>query len=191
MGIDRIARAIVLAGLLAGLVLIPVQRVAACSCAWMELPEAIGEADLAVVGRLVGSTDVQDLAGMERPVTMTWAVERSRGPIDADHVVISAWKDNGANCGASFTADERWLVLAYRGEEGFETNGCMRNVRLDGAAPDEIAIIDEMVATPVGSTTPTAEGWQLPVPVLVGGGLLLLLGAVSLLAFRRADPSSS
>ena len=173
--------------LLASLAAIGPARVAACSCAWAELPEAVREADVAFIGTLVGGS-VEGKAGAagQQPVVTTWAVERSRDPLDTDRMDISTWRDDGANCGTAFGANERWLLLAYQGENGLETNGCMRNHRLDGGDPESEAIIEELVMVPVtASASPPDAAIEVPVPLLIGLGGLLAIALVSVLAFRR------
>ncbi len=173
--------------LLAGLAAVGPARVAACSCAWAELPVAVREADVAFVGTLVGGSAQGNGAGpIQQPILTTWAVERSRDPLDTDRMDISTWPDDGANCGTAFGANERWLLLAYQGENGLETNGCMRNHRFDGGDPESEAIIEELVTVPVtASASPADAGIEVPVPVLIGLGGLLAIGLVSVLAFRR------
>ena len=172
--------------LLAGLAAVGPARVAACSCAGTELPEAVREADVAFVGTLVGGSAQEGAGGIQQPIVTTWAVERSRDPLDTDRMAISTWPDDGANCGTAFGANERWLLLAYQGENGLETNACMRNHRLDGGDPESEAIIEELVTVPVtASASPPDAGIEVPVPLLIGLGGLLMIGLVSVLAFRR------
>lgn len=177
--------------LLVGVSVVPLESAAACDCSMTELGQAISEAEVAFVGTLVGSAEPAPLPaegmGLPDPIEHAWSVERSRDALDASQLSIFAWRDDGANCGISFAAGDRWLVLAYLSEGRLETNGCMRNTLLSGAGPDEIELIDSLVATPVESTA-APPGLALPVPLLVGIGALLVVGAVSLIAFRRGGP---
>ena len=173
--------------LLVGLAAVAPARVAACSCAWTELPQAVREAEVAFVGTLVGGA-AQGNGGAiaQKPILTTWAVERSREALPGDRIDISTWPDDGANCGTAFRANERWLLLAYQGENGLETNGCMRNHRIDGGDPESEALIEELVTVPVTArATPPDAGIEVPVPLLVGLGGLLAIGLVSVIAFRR------
>ena len=180
-------RLVVAVVLLASLSAVGPARVAACSCVGTELPEAVREADVAFVGTLVGGSAQGDGGGqVQQPIVTTWAVERSRDPLDTDRMAISTWPDDGANCGTAFGANERWLLLAYQGENGLETNACMRNHRLDGGDPESEAIIEELVTVPVtASASPADAGIEVPMPLLIGFGGLLAVGVVSVLAFRR------
>lgn len=180
-------RLVVAIVLLAGLGAVGPARVAACSCAWTELPEAVREADVAFVGTLLGGAAQGSGGGpAQQPILTTWAVERSREALAGDRIEISTWQDDGANCGTAFGANERWLLLAYQGENGLETNGCMRNHRIDGGDPESEAVIDELVTVPVtASATPPDAGIEVPVPLLIGLAGLLAIGVISVLAFRR------
>ena len=168
---------------------VPLATVSACSCAMSELPEAIRTADLAVVATSV-SVQSRGAGEMGERLVTTWNVERSRDPIDARQIDIESWGDSGANCGMSFATDERWLVLAYTGEEGaLETNSCMQNRRLDGSDPEAEALISEAVTeTPTGAAAAEA-GIDIPLPLLVMGGAIVLIAAISALAFRRSPAS--
>ncbi len=174
--------------LLSSLVAVGPARVAACSCAWTELPEAVREADVAFVGTLVGGSGQGTDSGLapQQPIVTTWAVERSRDALVGDRIEIATWPDDGANCGTAFGANERWLVLAYQGENGPETNACMRNHRIDGGDPESEALIQELVTVPVTASAASPDpGIEVPVPLLIGLGGLLAIGLFSVLAFRR------
>ena len=176
-------------GLVLGLGLVPIGQVAACDCALTELPQAIKEAEVAIVGTLAGGSAPPAAPGMvAEPTQYTWAVERARDPMSAVTLTVAAWPDDGANCGIRFGADERWLILAYQSDNGLETNGCMPNLRLVDAAPDQLDIVDEMVSTSVDPSQQPEAPWSVPVPILVAIGALALGTAVSFVAFRRSGP---
>ena len=180
-----LARALAALSFAVAVTAVPLATVSACSCAMSDLPDAIQSAELAVVAT---SVSVQPMGKGEigdRLVT-TWNVERSRDPLDVNEIQIESFADSGANCGISFGTDERWLVLAYAAEGGaLETNGCMQNRRLDGSDPDAEALISELL-TETPSGTPAEAGIDVPTPILVIGAAVVLLGAVSALAFRRS-----
>ncbi len=88
----------------------------------------------------------------------TWTIERSRDPLSVDHITIGAWEDDGANCGMTFGANERWLVLGYLEEGRLLTNGCMRNQRIDGSDPEGEEIIDSLLPHSVGAGSPSSDG---------------------------------
>jgi hypothetical protein len=169
---------------------VPTVTVMACSCMETSVEQAVAEADLAIVGTLVAVQEPPP-DNLDQPMSMEWAIERSRDPLDVDRATIIGWPDNGANCGVSFEVGTRWLVLATMTDGGLETNGCVPNRPLDADDPESAAIVDAM--TPVGGSTPdpvqAAAG--LPVPLIVGGVALALLAGLSMLAFRRRTPGES
>jgi len=179
-------------GLALGLCLVPIRQVAACDCAVRALPDAIAEAEVAIIGTLAGGG--ADAAGPGRaagPTEYVWAVERAREPMSATTVAIVAWPDDGANCGISFAADERWLVLAYASEGRLETNGCMSNQRLDAAAGEVVDLVESQVAVPVDEGKAAERGSPPPAPLLVALGALAVMGTISFLAFRRTGSGTA
>ena len=179
----RVGRALAALSLALALGSVPLARASACSCEISELPDAISTAEIAIVGTSEGSVEVGRNEMGER-VQTTWTVERSRDPVLAPSLRVESWRDSGANCGISFAAGERWLVLAYRGDATLETNGCMQNRRLDGSDPEAEAVVAELL-TEVSVPEQAAEGPQIPAPLLGIALVALLVGAASLLAFRR------
>lgn len=169
------------------LVAMPVQRVAACSCAMTTLPEAVHEADVAFVGRLIERLPGGDNFGFPPDDEWRWTVESSRDPgVEAMLTTVAAEAD-GANCGVLFAPGERWLVLAHVGDGRLHTNGCVPNQRMDVADPDVEVLVAEFV--PVTAPPEGAASVQLPTPVLVIGLIVGVFAVVGLLAFRRPPVS--
>lgn len=172
-------------GLVAGLAVAPTARVAACDCAMTELSQAIRDADVAFVGRLAGTDEPVPVPAVGGPpqITWTWKVERSRDPISADTISVTAWHDDGANCGVAFGVDERWLVIGQVEEGRLQTNGCMGNQRLDGTDAESEAVIDSLVTySVVPAGEPADDGIPMPVVLLAGVAALVV---ISVAAFRR------
>lgn len=171
-----------------GVSIIPLATVSACSCAMADLGTAIADAEVAIVGT-VASVETAGNGNLGKGLLTTWSVASSRDPVPAATLAIYSIENDGANCGISFGKEERWMVLAYRGERGLETNGCMMNRRLDGSDPESEALIAEAM-TPV-TVGPEAQESSLPIPLpLVGLAVAgLVIGLVSLLAFRRSSAS--
>ena len=187
-GMRRLVRPLAAFAFSVGLSSVPLATVSACSCAMTEFGEAIRTADVAIVGTPVGSTPLGKGDVGEQLLT-TWSVERSRDPVEASRVDIRNWADSGANCGISFGMNERWLVLAYAADGGLETNGCMQNRRLDGSDPDAEAVIaTALTEVPAGDGSGQA-GIDIPGPILAIVATAIVLGAVSVLAFRRSAAS--
>lgn len=169
---------------------VPTVSVMACSCMETTVEQAVAEADLAIVGTLV-SVQAPPPDAMDQPMTMEWAIERSRDPLSVDRATIIGYPDNGANCGVAFDVGDRWLVLASLTEDRLETHGCLPNRLLTGDDPDSAAIIESMHSVgQVDSPEPAASG-ELSLPLIGGGAALLLVAVLSLLAFRRRAPGES
>jgi hypothetical protein len=180
----RLCHALVALGFAAIVSALPVERVAACSCVETNLVEAIGRADAAFVGSLLGQSG--PAANEWRALGMhewIWAVERTREALGSDRVGVAAWPDDGGNCGVAFAPGERWLVLADVRDGRLETNGCMPNHRMDGTDPDTEALVVDLVALTVEPGT--APDPPIPVPVLIAGAVSALLLLVGLVAFRH------
>jgi hypothetical protein len=167
-----------------GLLLAPPARVSACDCALIELADAVEDADLAVVGTLVGQAGpaVAPGAAAGSEAAWTFKLERSRDPISTDMLTLVAAPNDGANCGVSFALEERWLVLVHRDDGAPRTNGCLPNRVLAGPDPE----VDAIVATwhPVGG----AERDPAPAIPAAAIGLVVgvaVIGLVSMWAFRR------
>lgn len=189
---SRVLRSLFSLALVAGLSAVPVATVMACDCARTELPDAVRDADLAIVGTLVGREDSPPAGTDALPAeyTWTWQVERSRDPIDAVQVSVTAWEDNGANCGVMFGADERWLVLGYLEDGRMLTNGCVRNQRIDGSDLEGEAMIDSLLPVAVESQSSTGGELPVPPPVIVAAAAAVLIGLIGAVAFRRGPTDS-
>jgi hypothetical protein len=169
-----------------GVLTVPIATVSACSCAMQDLPEAIASADTAIVGT-VASFETTGDSDMGERVRTTWQVDASRDPLPTASLAIHSVTDSGANCGISFGMNERWLVLAYRSEDGLETNGCMMNRPLDGGDAEAEALIAEAMTPVTHETVADDSGPAVPLPIIGVGAAAVLIGLVSLLAFRRSS----
>lgn len=186
---NRSALRLIQAAIIAiGVSIIPIATVSACSCAMTELDEAVQSAEVAIIGTAVSAEPAGGGDFGEMQLT-TWEVSQSRDDIDTEVLEILSAEDNGANCGITFGTDERWLVLAYPGERGLETNGCMQNRRLDGSDPEMEAALASMLPAVTIADDGTASDVRIPVPVIVVAGVALLIAAVSVVAFRRTAAS--
>jgi hypothetical protein len=167
-----------------GLVVVPLERAAACDCALIELPDAIGDADVAFVGTLVTHVPGGDNFGFAPLDEWHWSVERSRDAGSDATITINAAADDGANCGVTFATGERWLVIASIQQGLLQTSGCHPNQRMDGSAPEAEALVTELLAHEIGSAESGAP--DLPMPMLLALGAVVVVGAVGLAAFRRS-----
>lgn len=185
--LPRVAAAL---ALVAGLLVVPTARVAACDCAMTDLPEAVAAADVTIIGTLIAVSPQAAQVKDEPPVEQmwTWAIERSRDPIEAGELTVLAWGDDGANCGVSFDTDERWLVVADLEGGALRTNGCMSNRPIDGGDPELDAIVKAMLPVSESGAPAQPAGLTIPVPAIAAGVGIAAIGLVSLWAFRRERP---
>ena len=165
---------------------VPMARVAACSCAMTTLADAVRTAEVAFVGTLV-SADVPEggLGVGDERATYTWQFERTAQQVDTNRLSVTGWPDSGANCGVTFGADERWLVLTYLAEGRLETNSCLPNQRLDGSAPDVETQVSELLTVVAPASAPPASPSGVPLPFILAGTAVVLVAGVGVLAFRR------
>ena len=161
----RVVRALAALSMALTVSSVPLATVSACSCAMAALPDAIRAADVAIVGSTLSSAPAgKDEIG-DRVLT-TWAVERSRDPIEGSRIGIESWHDSGANCGISFADGERWLVLAYSEGGALTTNGCLQNRHLDGSDLEAEAAIAELLTEVASAEDPAAAPVEIPAPII-------------------------
>jgi hypothetical protein len=180
-----------------GMLAVPVASVQACSCSFLGgtmdvVDAAIAGSDLAFIGTVVDTAvEPADADGFDHPpmVRYAFAVERSTLPV-AEVVEVRALDDGGGgSCGFTFGLDETWFVAAYEQDGALLTGLCSGNVETHTLANGERGQIAAMLtAEPVPSPAPAASGSTLfPVAGVVLG--VLVLGAVTVLLFRRSSPS--
>src|SRR5688500_9373483 len=176
-----------------GLLAMPSERVAACSCAGFGPEEAAQAADAVFAGTVVGDRSAGGEIG--RPVAATVPFPEQFGQRmytfavdgvakgDVASVVDGLAGGDGASCGMSFGMDERWLVFTTFDGAVHSTGLCAGNMPLEAGAD-----------APLPLTAPTAaesdaEPAEVPLPALALLGVVALVLAVSWLAFRRDRPT--
>ena len=168
--------ALVLAGVGATL---PTAQAAACSCAMSTPEQALGFADAAFVGTLAGSRQIEvAVAGFDPTpaVVYTFDVESSAKAVTETSIDVVSTGDS-AMCGTAFAVDQRYLVFATIVDGRLDTGLCSGNLEL--AADDAVPLpVTPLAAAP----EPQPDG--PPLPLLAIGGLVVVLAAGSLLAFR-------
>ncbi len=164
-------------------------RVAACSCAGGELPDAIRAADIAFIGvaEAAAAGPPSDIG----PRTLyLFSVERASKPTGAT-IEVAAWSGGDASCGFDFAIGETWLVLAHRWEGALDTNLCSGNVHVDGLAAAQRADFERLLpvlpeAAPEGAPEQESTVLERALPaLLIGVGILALVGTVAVFGFAR------
>jgi hypothetical protein len=184
----KIARIAAAAALAIGCASIPLDAALACSCAFPGYREAIATADVAFVGTVVGEKEPGPALGaVGMPMAVyAFAVERSKQPMQSPFEVAATFGGD-ANCGFDMAIGEAWLVIASVWEGRLETNSCTGTTRVDGLDADTLLVLDAALEANASNVSPEDDGLevQVPTPVLLAGGTMLVLGLVSLLVFRR------
>jgi hypothetical protein len=86
--------------------------------------------------------------------------------------------------------NERWLVFAYRDGETIGTGLCSGNVMLAGAEGQAVlAQLPSPLGEPVAGADPADDG--LPVPAILGGVAIVLVGGLTAWVFLREPRPSS
>jgi len=178
------------------LVALPVEQVAACSCAQTTVKDAAAMADAVFAGTVVDERNVgrgdgplravaatAPMPGLVGQVMYTFKVDGvAKGDVGAQLELLGG--GDGASCGMSFAVGERWLVFASWDGAVHTTSLCAGNLLL---APDE--------APPLPMTAPDAEVIPPDAPMEIPWTALGLLAAIaivlvaSVIAFRSERPS--
>jgi hypothetical protein len=179
-----------------GLLSLPSERAAACSCAMFGPEEAAVAADVVFAGTVV---DARPLGLGERlgPVAATvpmpvpfgqtlyaFAVDGvAKGTVGSQAEILAG--GDGGSCGMSFGIDERWLVFATWDGSALVTNLCAGNMVLEAGAESPLPLTAPTDAEPVDA------GISIPLPILAVLGVIGLVVAVSWLAFRRDSTAAA
>ena len=177
-----------------GLANLPVEQVAACSCAAFSPEEAMRAADTVFSGTVVNASPVGVDDGFSHAIAattgfpqpplggtiFTFAVDGvAKGPVGTHADVLAG--DDSAACGMSFGLNERWLVFTTWDGSVHRTGLCSGNVPLEPGAEPPFPLV--LIPPAGGDAEP--RGLVVPVPLLALLGVTGLVLAVSWLAFRR------
>ena len=165
----RLAAAVMLIMALLG---IGVGRVAACRCADIDDAQALAKADVAFEGVVTGTFE----AGSHQFMV----TEPLQGPIEIGLVNVSSAL-NPRGCGIDFVVGQRWVIYASAFDATtLETDACSGSHLVAQQA--------------TGNESALSRDVGMPIQVIGVAGLLLVLAAVSLLAFGKrisAPPGNS
>ena len=170
--------------------LVPVEQVAACSCAGFGPEEAARAADAVFAGTVVADTPIG--AEMGRPFAATvpfpeqlgqrmyrFAVDGvAKGEVASEVDVLAG--GDGAMCGMTFGMDERWLVFTTFDGSIHSTGLCSGNIPLEAGADSPIPL-----TAPSATAEPESSSLDLPLPMLALLAVVGLVVGVSWMAFAR------
>ncbi len=184
---SKIARIILIAGLLASHLLLPARPTFACSCMAPAPPgEALEQADAVFAGRITegpqrgGSMDGVAGVAYRFEVSEVW-----KGDAPSDTWVQTA--PDSAACGYNFEADREYLVYATAQGGEFHTNLCTRTALLGDAVEDLDTLGDGTAPVRVAQETSDTDGVSGFTLWAWGTAAVLLILAIggSLLARQR------
>ena len=174
-----------------GLASLPVEQVAACSCAQSTPRQAAEFADAVFAGTVIHEQPVGAETGPIGAMAATVPAPAQFGQIIYKFEVDGVAKGSvgvrvevlgggdGASCGMSFGLNERWLVFTTWDGAMNSTNLCAGNVPLEAGAEAPLPL-----TAPTGGDV-ESESAGIPVAALVLIGMIGVMIAVSLVAFRR------
>jgi hypothetical protein len=123
-----------------------IERALACTCAGPLAPCAQAwRVDAVFAGRVL---DIRPSDVRGEQIVRLAVEQRGRG-VDADIVDVRSPPQNGANCGYTFAAGERYVVYGHRTPSGLTTNMCAGTKRAAEAAAD-LAYLSELAGPPRG-----------------------------------------
>lgn len=160
--------------------------VLACSCAFPGYIEAIASADVAFIGTVVGE---EEPAGFdERPMPearYAFSIARSKAPMTSPFELGVVF-GNGANCGFDMSLGEEYVVIASVWEGRLMSNLCHGTTLTESLEEVDLLAIEGALPIREAAREPHESSWlEVPAPLAAAVGVVLLIGLVSVLAFRR------
>ncbi|NLF63841.1 MAG: hypothetical protein GX579_04500 [Chloroflexi bacterium] len=155
----------------------------ACSCLPPPPPLAAREQAVAVFAGTVTAVDdfsLSPLRSSADPIHVTFAVSDVwKGEVTTETVITTA--RDSASCGFEFSTGQDYLVYAYAGEGGLQTNLCSRTALLSDAGEDLTAFGAGEAPLPGASGDALPSVWLVVLPLALIGVFLL----AGLLLWRR------
>lgn len=175
---------------------LPVEQVAACSCAQSTPRQAAEFADAVFAGTVVDQQPVGLDAGPLRAMAATLPAPAAlgqviytfevdgvaKGPVGTEIEILGG--GDGAMCGMSFGLNERWLVFTTWDGAVHSTGLCSGNVPLEVGAEAPLPL-----TAPAGADD-EPESFDIPVAGLIIIGIIGLVATVSWFAFRRGSTAT-
>jgi hypothetical protein len=175
----------------------------ACSCIMPSPPpQALQETDFVFTGQVTNVINPSQIPGLGLigQWYTTWTQSPPTANFNMEHAsfaVIDSWKGvetstvtvytagNDGMCGIGFITGQQYLVYGYRDEGGaIQANICSRTTDISNAGTD-LAYLNTQ-------PTLTLNPAPLPIlPIVVGVGLLIVLGAAGFWVMRRSNAKST
>lgn len=162
----------------------------ACSCIQAPPPdEALASSTAVFAGQVTEIAAPADRGGSD-PVVVTFAVSKGWKGAGQPTIVVNT-SASSASCGFEFVKGQEYLVYASENEGHLQTGLCSRTSLLASAANDLAVLGDGTIPAGGGAETPVAlpetgdTATSYLVPVVLGGGLLLIVVLGSVMVTRR------
>ena len=164
----------------------PTGTAVACSCGFSGYADAIAAADVAFIGTVVAEHEPNGFDELMPEAIYAFEVARAKAPMESPYELSVVFGD-GANCGFDMSIGEEYVVIASAWEGHLTTNLCNGTALTEHLDPGELGRIEHALAiNDPDDVAVESSRLDVPGPVLAGGGGLVLVGLISLLAFRRA-----
>ncbi|MGS0683937.1 hypothetical protein ACVBEQ_02070 [Nakamurella sp. GG22] len=167
----------------------------ACSCMQQSLTDQVSSADIVFTGTAKSSDGSQNPTSSADPVRWTFAVDGvQKGNVTRTFDVVSAL--DSASCGIPFAIDQRYLVVGYLDGATMTANLCGGTVAVDELPAGALASLGTGTAPvadtptaptpePAASVETSRDSWAGPMVVIIGLGVAVILGAATVVVWRR------
>jgi hypothetical protein len=180
----RLGRALAALALALGAASLPQTVAVACSCGFAGYDDTVAAADVAFIGTVVGENEPPP--GGMMAARYAFEVELSKAPMPSPYEMDATFGGD-ANCGFDMGIGEEWLVIASEWEGRLETNLCNGTTLTADLDRGELGRVKGMLTPNDPTAVPEQPGFILDVPAPILGmlGAVAVVGALSVLAFRR------
>ncbi|MGE7918934.1 hypothetical protein ACQKM9_08285 [Viridibacillus sp. NPDC093762] len=128
-----------LAMLFISVLIYPIDKSYACSCAQPDPPkEALKSSSAVFSGKVIEIVDINknnEIQSSADPIAILLEVDKSWKGIDKTQVIVFTERSS-ASCGYGFSLNEKYLVYAYKDGGELRVNACSRTAPLSGAKED-------------------------------------------------------
>ena len=164
------------------------KQVAACSCTYTSVEEAVDRSDAVFSGRVMFVTRGVDIDSVYQNQNLVgfWVSEVWKGPVRG--FVYVRTSNSGAGCGSTFKTGREYLVYAWDSSFGYSTGLCSGTKDIspgsyDSAVPEvDLEFLGEGQVPPAWDETPSdtirpieTAAWGI---ALVMAGFILAVGSI-------------
>ncbi|MEK5481700.1 MULTISPECIES: hypothetical protein [unclassified Viridibacillus] len=137
--INKIRIVILLSMLFISVLIYPIDKSYACSCAQPDPPkEALKSSSAVFSGKVIEIVDRNknnEIQSSADPIAILFSVDKSWKGVDQTQVIVYTERSS-ASCGYGFSLKEEYLIYAYEDNGELRVNACSRTAPLSGAKED-------------------------------------------------------